>query len=358
MRTDVKWTNERNDQCTFAKSLELKIEKPLHRIMSDAAKGNTSFDLADLLEYDEFDGGYDEDGDAGAARLAGNSRVETGVPLSVELNESMCQEKSDSARLQQPIATGELLLSAHSDCGYSKGADIFLRIDSNDDASSTNTTTTITTASGPQSNNKLSIDSQTIGDGPSTSSGQYSLSLDGDGDVELQYENEFIDQDDDDVVDSFSQPSGRHHLKTHQSGHHHHLLRRPAVENDNEQLLFEGIFPNEIAASLQLFFVLVFVLREAKNNLLFFFRSSAFYYAFVFIICCFYDCMAIKMCLTSHSKSTKWKCRRWGTPNWPHAYFWHPMKWKTTEPENAERLWTVACETKQKMKCWKWLLDI
>lgn len=203
--------------------------------MSDAAKQNASFDLADLLEYDEFDGDEDVAYNAIAAAAA---QEDTGVPLSVELNESINQPRSGE-EVHLPLAVDDPV-------GFPKGAEIFLRIDSNDDASCTHTTTTITTASGSQTNNKLSIESRTVSDGPSSSSGQYSLSLDGDamGDAigELQYENEFVDSNDDEEDEHFG--GGGHRMITNQSSHHHHhhLHRRPAVENDNEQLLFEGIF--------------------------------------------------------------------------------------------------------------------
>lgn len=216
----------------------------------------SAFDIGDLLEYDEFDGS-DTDIDACAyANVVHNESP--GVPLSIELNESMCQERLGH--------DGQIVTAVPTDCGYLKGAEIFLRIDSNDDGgtASTNTTTTITTAgSGKQrstsslnsintssisNSNKLSIESRTISDGPSTSSGQYSLSLDGGAD-ELQYENEFDDGDEeDDARDGCGQsasasPSiGCGSQRRHRSGGgQHYLHRRPAVENDNEQLLFEGI---------------------------------------------------------------------------------------------------------------------
>lgn len=164
---------------------------------------NKSLDLADLLEYDEFDSFE-------AAREIPSPDNEIGVPLSVELSDSMCQISGPTtAPSQTPFDGGS------TEDGFVKSAEIFLRLDNDGDSG---TTTTITMASGSL-NSKQSLDS--TGGGPS--SGQFSSI---DCDIELQYENEFFDPNNDEC-NFGTEPSRVHHRST--------------IENDNEQLLLEGI---------------------------------------------------------------------------------------------------------------------
>lgn len=164
---------------------------------------NISLDLADLLEYDEFDSFE-------AARDLPSPDNEIGVPLSVELSDSMCQISGPTTVPSQTPFDG-----GPNDDGFVKSAEIFLRLDSDNDSG---TTTTITIASGSL-NSKQSLDS--TGGGPS--SGQFSSI---DCDIELQYENEFFDPNNDEC-NFVTEPSTVH--------------RRSTIEIDNEQLLLEGI---------------------------------------------------------------------------------------------------------------------
>lgn len=218
--------------------------------MTNASKANASFDLADLLEYDEFDG-YD-----GAAATEPDNCMtindnDYGVPLSVELSESMCQNninRNELIQLQRANAIDTIELIASTDATISasssiddannqpqiflKSAEIFLRIDNNEESS---TTTTITMASSAFNSNKQSVDSSIdTGGGGEPSSGQFSSSIDGGDVIELQYENEFFDPNDEESHFGES-PTARRHRH-----HRHHLGGN--VENDNEQLLLEGIF--------------------------------------------------------------------------------------------------------------------
>lgn len=164
-----------------------------------------SLDFTDLLEYDEFDV-YDKllpssDGN-GQERLArrpctdqlccsSNDKVE-GVPLSVELSEVQDKSNDDEPFVKAP----ELFLrfdGASGDDGGSSGSGVRFRCSVNDNNS----------CETPVNNDC----------------------------VELQYENEFDDDDDD--VDGNSG-----FLQFTEATKSYHSMN----ENENEQLLLEGIF--------------------------------------------------------------------------------------------------------------------
>lgn len=218
--------------------------------MTNLSKANASFDLADLLEYDEFDG-YDGSAATESDNCMTINDNDYGVPLSVELSESMCQNNINRAELMQlqranaidtidpaHAATTETTVTSSSSVdeaneqeqNFVKSAEIFLRIDNNEESS---TTTTITMASSSFNSNKQSMDSTNDtgdpGEPGEPSSGQFSSSIDGGDVIELQYENEFFDPDDEESNFGESSTAQRHHLGGN-------------VEYDNEQLLLEGIF--------------------------------------------------------------------------------------------------------------------
>lgn len=155
-------------------------------------------DLLELFEFDEFDS-FDEH-----LYQVANQPVEPGVPLSVELSESLSKSNSQ-----------ELSDAQKSPDAFVKAPEIFLRIENNsaNEASSSSS-----------SSKKLSIDKKSNSLESTDSNDAQSLA-NRDECVELQYENEFSDsneENDCDVVDSAFNP-------------------QIDIDSDYEQLLFEGI---------------------------------------------------------------------------------------------------------------------
>lgn len=153
-------------------------------------------DLMDLYEYDEFDS-YEEHT---YQTIAYNSLPEGGVPLSVELSESLSEN-------QTPIN------DRPSTC-FVKAPEIFLRVGSN----ITSTTDEITTRTNINSAIKLSSQESPEINGVVLLANQEEC-------VELQYENEFIDPND--------EPDSEYVLSTNMQNN---------GDNDYEELLLEGIF--------------------------------------------------------------------------------------------------------------------
>lgn len=139
-------------------------------------------DLLELFEYDEFDS-YDEH--TYQAIAAAKETASDGIPLSVELSESLHNSQSDE-----------------QNSGFVKAPEIFLRIESNIENKT------------KRSNSLESSDSNIV------------IPVANGDDIEcfeLQYENEFDDQiDETDIAHSSCQPNS-------------------CVETEYEQLLFEGI---------------------------------------------------------------------------------------------------------------------
>lgn len=150
-----------------------------------------SLDFADLLEYDEFDV-YD---DALSQRSISDSITQIeGVPLSVELSQSINAIAGPSQQCFKALPAPSLVVA--EDEGFVKAPELFLRF-------------------GISS-------SQSVDDFVDTPTNQPNDC------VELQYENEF-DEDEDEGADDF--------LRFNESTKSYHSV----TENENEQLLLEGI---------------------------------------------------------------------------------------------------------------------
>lgn len=148
-------------------------------------------ELMDLFEYDEFDS-YDEYAYQTANQQ--DDSVECGVPLSVELSESL--SKNDNAESEQDASC------------FVRSAEIFLRID----------------GEGTSANNRAIQDQSSNNAQPNSleSNGSDDVILVGNDCVELQYENEFIESND----EAEFLPTNR--------------CRSNSLSNDYEELLFEG----------------------------------------------------------------------------------------------------------------------
>lgn len=176
-------------------------------------------DLLELFEYDEFDS-YQEH----LYQVANNPIVETGVPLSVELSESLSRSSINKC-LDDVAKTPSPLQPINN--AFVKAPEIFLRIETSHNNSSKNGANVDANAS-CSSSRKLSLGQKSNSLESTDSNDLLSLiNRNDDGCVELQYENEFIDSTEDendcDLVDT-----GFSTLPT-------------CVDSDYEQLLFEGI---------------------------------------------------------------------------------------------------------------------
>lgn len=166
-------------------------------------------DLAELFEYDEFDS-YDSQTyptiDAINNACGGNS----GVPLSVELSQCL-QKSTEQSTSNTPSANDNFV----------KAPEIFLRFDGNNSGiASVHGNLAQPQIHDEQSNSIDSIDSCRDVLNPS---------IDRDQCYELQYEDEFIDSNDENECDSSNVV----------------YERRNSIESDYEQLLLEGINLNK-----------------------------------------------------------------------------------------------------------------
>lgn len=177
---------------------------------TSAMSNSESFDLTDLFEYDEFDS-FDAPRHTFHSLESVNDD-DFGVPLSVELSQSICQNIAN-ASVQSECTTND-----HDLVDFVKAPEIFLRI--GDAETATGTTTTITTSS-----TKKTDGSDKKTDSIESTGSDVSVAQTNHGDiVELQYENEFSDPNTDEYdVGNLG------------------FERSTQFENDNEQLLFEGI---------------------------------------------------------------------------------------------------------------------
>lgn len=163
-------------------------------------------DLMELFEYDEFDS-YDEHKYQLIAESDFSS--ESGIPLSVELSESL-------SKIQTPVT--------ETVTGFVKAPEIFLRIDAS------GTEIYKTEASSDTSNEKNKQKNALKNSGKSNSlesndSNDAILLSNQDECVELQYENEFVGPSDESDCELVQTAPKRHN----------------SIENDYEELLFEGI---------------------------------------------------------------------------------------------------------------------
>lgn len=169
----------------------------------------SSLDLTDLYEYDEFDL-YEN-----PYNNSPEQQYEDGIPLSVELSESIRLNRISAS--QETCLNSNINLTDHQSNAFVKSSEIFLRID-NEAETATATTTTITTSSSKKTD--FDCDRKTNDSIESSGSDVSLVHISHDDIVELHYENEFIDPNADECdVDE----------------------RHTAFENENEQLLFEGI---------------------------------------------------------------------------------------------------------------------
>lgn len=155
-------------------------------------------DLLELYEYDEFDS-YDEH--TYQAIIAAKETASDGVPLSVELSESLHSNQS----------VNEERTSDSSEKLFEKAPEIFLRIDTHETEARCDTKLKL--QSEGQSASVESIDNNDV-----------VPIIECDECFELQYENEFEDSTDDvdyNVAHSSNQP-------------------KSYIEDEYEQLLFEG----------------------------------------------------------------------------------------------------------------------
>lgn len=169
-----------------------------------------STDLMDLFEYDDF-----ECDDHTYQQIAKNKcSTESGVPLSVELSESL-------SKSQTPV-TGQ-------PSGFVKAQEIFLRFDASGTGIS-KITETISESSSDNSDSHKNEPKKLQNCGKlnsleSNESNDVILITNGDDCVELQYENEFIDPNEPDC--ELPQSASKRHN---------------SIDNDYEELLFEGNF--------------------------------------------------------------------------------------------------------------------
>lgn len=158
-------------------------------------------DLTDLCEYDEFDS-YD---DNTYQTTSSSNFTEYGVPLSVELSESLCKNQT--------------AINEQTSNGFVKAPEIFLRFDTN-----VSSTTDFTSGSSKQNNDSnLSNELKNCVGTISLESKENDNIRD--DCVELQYESEFkdprlgVDDDNTQVI----------------------YKRKNSLDNDYEELLLEGI---------------------------------------------------------------------------------------------------------------------
>lgn len=164
-------------------------------------------DLTELFEYDEFDS-YDSQTyptiDAIHAACGGNS----GVPLSVEL--SQCLNKSTEQSTSNTSLAND---------NFVKAPEIFLRIDGNNSGGG------ITSVHGNLAQPQIHDEQSNSIDSIDSCRDVLNPSIDRDQCYELQYEDEFIDSNDENECDSSNVV----------------YERRNSIESDYEQLLLEGI---------------------------------------------------------------------------------------------------------------------
>lgn len=173
--------------------------------------------LTDLFEYDEYDS-YE----SSYAEMDTRENLEEGIPLSVELSQSIGRQCNDVPYRITTSAAATAAASIDTDANnqFVRAPEIFLRIDNDAVHASTATTST---------DDSTKIKTECNRSGGSTESSGSDLSevrATGCDIVELQYENEFIDANADECDDGAQMSTCQRSMTQ--------------FENDNEQLLFEG----------------------------------------------------------------------------------------------------------------------
>lgn len=164
--------------------------------MSHYLPNGSSMDFTELLEYDEFD-------DDSSNRSPPPHDSPVGVPLSIELLTAAAGNKVPIEPEDKSGCSSSAEEEGETNSNFVKGSELFLRFDGV--ASAANC-----------------VDTPTAGPSSATN-------FTGAG-IELQYDNEF-DADDDDDADH------RRFLQFNDTSKSYHSM----IENENEQLLLEGI---------------------------------------------------------------------------------------------------------------------
>lgn len=168
----------------------------------------SSSSLTDLFEYDEYDS-YENP----YAEIDTREHLDDGIPLSVELFESLNRQCNDSPH-KNASSAADIDTDANND--FVRAPEIFLRID-NDVAM---------TAAAASASTDASTKIKTECDRSIDASGSDVEPATGCDIVELHYENEFIDANAEECDDVDRMLTGQRSMTQ--------------FENENEQLLFEG----------------------------------------------------------------------------------------------------------------------
>lgn len=179
----------------------------------------SSSSLTDLFEYDEYDS-YENP----YAEIDTSSDCDDGIPLSVELSESLRRQCADE--LSQKITSSCADIDTDANQHFVRAPEIFLRIDNNDVAATTTTPGDASATTDASTKIKKTECDRTVGSIESSGSDVSEVPAIGCDIVELHYENEFIDANADD--DDINRTTACQRSTTQ-------------FENDNEQLLFEGM---------------------------------------------------------------------------------------------------------------------
>lgn len=175
--------------------------------------------LTDLFEYDEYDSYVNP-----YAEINTSEHFDEGIPLSVELSESLSRQINNVPHNITSSATDNDTDDISEQ--FVKAPEIFLRLEND-------VVTAATSASTADANRKIKTECDRIGDSIESSGSDVSVvptTIEIECDiVELHYENEFIDAYDADECDDVDQTMSMSQRLTTQ------------FENENEQLLFEGI---------------------------------------------------------------------------------------------------------------------
>lgn len=170
--------------------------------------------LTDLYEYDEYDSFENP-----YAEIDTHENLDEGIPLSVELSESISRQCNDLPHTDASSPSGADIDTDANGQHFVKAPEIFLRID--------NEVTTGATSAPIDASTKIKTECDRTGGSIESSGSDVSdvLAI-GCDIVELHYENEFIDANADECDDVDRSTAGQRSTTQ--------------FENDNEQLLFEG----------------------------------------------------------------------------------------------------------------------
>lgn len=185
-----------------------------------------STDLAELFEYDEFDS-YDSQTYPTIDEIQSACGINSGVPLSVELS--------------QCLSTSIDCSSSSNHDSFVKAPEIFLRIDPTNNSGAGDATNEAKTVNSLESTQPIDAE-QTKSIDSIDSCNDVKLSTNRDQCIELQYEDEFIDSNDDE--NDYDSTNVAYE-------------RRNSIESDYEQLLFEGILSQSNGISLHRFFIVI-----------------------------------------------------------------------------------------------------